>query len=608
MNRHDQEKSEQEFRDEFLPDVNLNEYLSGEHVSREEHLKMRRRFYQELTSQKHPTRIDVPNHYSHLVKRKVYLNTDISKNAAVHNKFNSAAEMINGLPATYVNPSSQKRWLGDFERRPNDGMSNYLPALPRTASSRTFLSPLSEEFSVREVALRSFKDFRVPVNEGFGFNFTGDVARGNEHRSLNVSLDRNIYLPSLTATEQAPQPYTSRRHDTLSALISAQPFNTEDSTAKSYRFNSEEKQDSKHFNLEENNNFPLHDKHIPNTNKHANPSLHTPLPMAKSSMISKDFQLSSDKRSSAYSSQNNFSHIRPLSSDDLITTSSAQSNKNQSISSFIAQSVSNSKNQANRLNNLSERHMPNSTKGLLANTSSLSPIHFLDFKPFLTDHDEVKLLDANKSEVAFDLIASLDGKFYCNEKHMNVDSNDKKRMPIACYRRNFSSLLIAIETSEKPKYLEIKGTLYDIESLQVSLNCFSNFSGSPVDITFFSNKAKIKEYIDMEGCDVDIGLPTGLVKVLLKKFQFTKATPNNGKSIAKDYYYLQLNLNAVVRDSIEEGTETNNKRKLPLHISLKTLKSNGISVRGRNPSFYTEREDIGISKEKSQCFNLFYSP
>jgi hypothetical protein len=219
-------------------------------------------------------------------------------------------------------------------------------------------------------------------------------------------------------------------------------------------------------------------------------------------------------------------------------------------------------------------------------------------------------MDRNRRDIVIDFLASLDGKFYINDKYMNIDTNDQQ-VPIICYRRNFNSLLMALNLSEEPTYLEMDGKSHDVENLRLSLNCVSNFSDAPVEISYFSGKlnSKLDDILDMENPEMSVGLLKGQQRIRVKRFQFTKATPNNGKSIAKDYYYLQIHLSADVKETSTtdaDDYETSAKRKLPFNVTLMTLKTNGISVRGRNPSFYTEREDISIGKENSQCYELFH--
>lgn len=231
--------------------------------------------------------------------------------------------------------------------------------------------------------------------------------------------------------------------------------------------------------------------------------------------------------------------------------------------------------------------------------------HALDFIPIQNNITDFKLFNKFNREIKLQFFASLDGKFFINDKYMR---SDQENLPIACYRRNYNSLLMILVLSDEPVYLEMSGLFYYVENLKISLECTSNFSEFPTDLTFFpTHKAeRIDTKVNMDGPELDLGIFKGERYVKMKRFQFKKATPNNGKFIAKDYYYLILKLSVDLKENYGDNN-VNNKRKLPFNKVLMKLKSNSISVRGRNPSFYTERNDIGIMRETSNCFKLFSS-
>lgn len=226
--------------------------------------------------------------------------------------------------------------------------------------------------------------------------------------------------------------------------------------------------------------------------------------------------------------------------------------------------------------------------------------HSLDF--IHISSVDYRLFNQYNQEINLNFEASLDGKFYVNDKYLQTDS---ETFPIACYRRNYISLLMALYMTDEPVYLQMNNRFYNVENLRVSIDCISNFSDSSIDLAYFpsgSNETN-SQYLNMNEKSIDLGNFKGNKFVRMKRFQFKKATPNNGKYIAKDYYYIVLNLEADIKET--NGDMDVNKRKPYFVKNLLSLKSNGISVRGRNPSFYTERNDISVDRESSTCFKYF---
>lgn len=231
--------------------------------------------------------------------------------------------------------------------------------------------------------------------------------------------------------------------------------------------------------------------------------------------------------------------------------------------------------------------------------------HALDFTP-VKRAENVKIFTRLGHEVLFDFISSLDGKFFINERYLKTnDGNDA--LPIACYRRNFNSLLMSLYFSDLPSYIQMDGIFYDITDIKISVTGTSNFSDAPVELSYFhtnSSERQMSSVINMNDSEISLGTFQGRKNIKMKRFQFKKATPNNGKYIAKDYYYILLNLSF---DLVQNTNDFNGKRKHGFTQNILTLKTNGISVRGRNPSFYTERNDVSIIRDTSSCFKLFNS-
>lgn len=211
---------------------------------------------------------------------------------------------------------------------------------------------------------------------------------------------------------------------------------------------------------------------------------------------------------------------------------------------------------------------------------------------------QVQLLDNSNSLVNIQMDCKLDGKFYLNSRFLSKISTDT--IPIVCYRRNYINLEINLSLSNQPCWIIHNNFKYHINNLFIDLKCTSNFKGEEPEVLFFepskpsptlqSNVDIPSNYhprIQINGGDISDK------SFLFKRFQFKKATPNNGKFIVKDYYYLNVKLIAEL--SLYE-TSIGSKRLQPFEIPIVNLISQPISVRGRNPSFYNNREDVPITK------------
>lgn len=211
---------------------------------------------------------------------------------------------------------------------------------------------------------------------------------------------------------------------------------------------------------------------------------------------------------------------------------------------------------------------------------------------------QLQLLDNMNIPIGMKIECKLDGKFYLNSRFLSKISTDT--IPIACYRRNYINLDVDLLFTNHPCWLIHDNFKYHIESLFLELTCTSNFSGGDPEITFFQ---PVKPPSTTSALGID-GWSSYSPKIQLyenindttfsfKRFQFKKATPNNGKFIVKDYYYLNVMLMAQVSPY---DPSTGSKRPQPFDIPITHLTSQPISVRGRNPSFYNNRDDIRISK------------
>ncbi|GMG19852.1 unnamed protein product [Ambrosiozyma monospora] len=225
------------------------------------------------------------------------------------------------------------------------------------------------------------------------------------------------------------------------------------------------------------------------------------------------------------------------------------------------------------------------------------------------------LFDSAGQDVKVGLDCVMEGKFYINQKYLNP--NQEGEFPIACYRRNFNLLSISLGFSAPARYYvdtdSGNDTKLEISNIRMSVESTSNFSKELVEILIFdsssnntttpvsstknknspgrddpinSGAAGSPSLLYMNTNQVSLVPFQGVKTIVLKRFQFKKATPNNGKSVAKDYYYINLNLDL-------DFTNGETKR-------IKTVRSIAISVRGRNPSFYNDRNEVLISKDFSK--------
>jgi hypothetical protein len=707
MDIEEHERLQQEFRSQFLPNLDLTEYLTGEHPSFEEQLQVRRDFLRKFATQKRPVHIEVPNHYSRYIRREVYLdseqkNINLTQHKATHTNHTNASAtpaqtssthtLNRPVPPTTTNLASERTKIaGDSDQyqieqynvgspyrlsRPaaltnasnghhqsgtaiqeqhvllSDGYSGIQSTSPHTVYSRPPQDPRMVSISSHAIHPENGNGMR-PGSHNSGMNI-----------STNKSQNQSSY-PSASYLAQPPQPRLSYSAgagslpNSSSQMYSFQSTATNGNGGYMHRYGSDDTNSSMSQQFNKYNHhpgyyneqqqplvqqqmhmqtyyqpngqgsYPGYVEHVTQNQQHHHQyqqqlQLQQQQQQIQSQHQQQDQQQDQHQRQDQQQDQHQRQdqqqdqqpHQQQLQESTILTRVQSEgfpvtvvppNNEQPRFSGYSPQSES-------------KTAIKSSSSGSRPYTSTSAPTvsskwqgggtNLLDFKTSLSNLDHIKLMDRNRRDIVIDFLASLDGKFYINDKYMNIDTNDQQ-VPIICYRRNFNSLLMALNLSEEPTYLEMDGKSHDVENLRLSLNCVSNFSDAPVEISYFSGKlnSKLDDILDMENPEMSVGLLKGQQRIRVKRFQFTKATPNNGKSIAKDYYYLQIHLSADVKETSTtdaDDYETSAKRKLPFNVTLMTLKTNGISVRGRNPSFYTEREDISIGKENSQCYELFH--
>lgn len=272
-----------------------------------------------------------------------------------------------------------------------------------------------------------------------------------------------------------------------------------------------------------------------------------------------------------------------------------------------------------------------------------------------------KIIDKDNNEVKLKFGCFLNGRFLTNDTdnqnfmQSKADTDAKKGdvkdwntmepKVISCYRRNYILVSLNLSLSgfstsspERPQVLKLQtkenGYLLSrvIKYFETEVSAHTNVSTSrnvPL-IIYDDSKGKEKSKDELEIRDTDdsvspesynltrntITLSDSAFKNneidsyhTIKKLQFKNATPNNGNSAFQNYYYLKIRVSAVVadlyfNDYIDESGSYGNSTSSEVLFEFVSLP---IIVRGRNPSFYSDRKDILVkgrvtnSKESYKC-------
>lgn len=238
-------------------------------------------------------------------------------------------------------------------------------------------------------------------------------------------------------------------------------------------------------------------------------------------------------------------------------------------------------------------------------SAQLSHSDILLLRPEPALDPPLKLLDEHQvlCSAGPALCAKLDGKFYLNARFLSKLGADD--VPVACYRRNYINVDVDVDwKSCVPRYVVTgDGQKFYIEQILCQLSADSNFGDSSPEICFFDppkvasgavvSNNRIENYSHEIALDSTSTLPS---LFSFRRFQFKKATPNNGKFIVRDYYYLKVALVALVTS--DDPPRLGAKRARSIPITLASVRSNPLSVRGRNPSFYNNRDDVLIEKKE----------
>lgn len=202
--------------------------------------------------------------------------------------------------------------------------------------------------------------------------------------------------------------------------------------------------------------------------------------------------------------------------------------------------------------------------------------------------EDVSLLDDRLRKVEIHAYGDIDGRFL----YTKPGSTEAEVSRISCYRRNYIQIAFDIVFDQWPQFVSTpQQDKIPITGLTLSVYATTNFSLDKIELLVFDkDRKKVQTSPDVVFLDNSTfhyprtqftGKPNR--KFVLKKTQFRNATPNNGKStVFQNYYYIIVSVAATTQGFGD--------------IPLMSLKSVPIKVRGRNPSFYNDRNDILIIK------------
>ncbi|CDK29151.1 unnamed protein product [Kuraishia capsulata CBS 1993] len=223
------------------------------------------------------------------------------------------------------------------------------------------------------------------------------------------------------------------------------------------------------------------------------------------------------------------------------------------------------------------------------------------------------LLDKQGNPVEMTFNGHILGRFFWNAKNWDLvdPAVGLSTCPIACYRRNSILIWCLINFSGTVHSVRLEKTkteeerVVELDTMRFTLHASSSVSPrDSVEVNILTDRSRkasvgkdeddanaedspesnVADEIKMHTHTVETDFHKGPRAFVVRKAQFRKATPNNSKLAARSFYYMLLTLVGVDRHT-----------KQPVHLF--TMTTNPITVRGRNPSFYTEYNDILITKD-----------
>ncbi|ODQ82288.1 hypothetical protein BABINDRAFT_158913 [Babjeviella inositovora NRRL Y-12698] len=197
------------------------------------------------------------------------------------------------------------------------------------------------------------------------------------------------------------------------------------------------------------------------------------------------------------------------------------------------------------------------------------------------------LTDSSNKDVQMSFSGYLNGRFLTNA----TSSSDT----ISCYRRNYIQSNLALRLSGEGIQYPLKVNSMEVLRLKISVFARSNISKDRIEVLVFEDtvprKRKLPETpsvnpqgdneVSITATDFEFPTPNSqaMATFVFKKLQFRNATPNNGNLSFQNFYRLHFSLSAVTAAG---------------DVILHDLKSSPILVRGRNPSFYSLRQECLI--------------
>lgn len=221
----------------------------------------------------------------------------------------------------------------------------------------------------------------------------------------------------------------------------------------------------------------------------------------------------------------------------------------------------------------------------------------LDLTPEPATSPEVPLVDGNGNDVNVELRGFMHGRLLTNDHDnynylaaANGGSPDPGRkypaMVISVYRRNFINLHFRFFVPKSPTGLFVDGQPVQYFKLEIGALAEGKNSAPALFLIGSDKEKDVKETrpggkvpFSMIRESTDIGLEDCGEEqyYLLKKFQFKSATANSTNILFQSYYKVRALLIAQLPNEARV---------------IRQVYSSPMIVRGRNPSFYKERNDI----------------
>lgn len=290
--------------------------------------------------------------------------------------------------------------------------------------------------------------------------------------------------------------------------------------------------------------------------------------------------------------------------------------------------------------------------GVIIDYSSAKLTKLLDLRSKRFNSDS-KILDSAGNELKLDFKGFLNGKFLTNDvdngnyiysilqENLSVELKGEKRKVIkadpkviSCYRRNYIQLSFNFnlsgfqnDSNDESRILKLQTNEYGynitrvIKWFKIEVTANSNISKNQNVPLLTSDDSRDREIhprrdeMNVNNADYVVAMPLTTTEHIItvnnaeiskgeidsfftiKKIRFKNATPNNGNMTFQNYYHLKIKLSAIVADLyyddyIDEEFLVTNPDNSRNEITLFELETEPIVVRGRNPSFYADRNDL----------------